>query len=206
MGNQYQKITALDRPLVAIKRKDHTDFYVNCPISKTGFSISGIIDMDPSQDYPFCPECEFNNGCGGCAYARRKAGIPEDAKLISFSTNLIKRPIQAKVEIAGLEYTTNLEPGKDMGYSILDLWDELQPDAASFVNLRTGAHVRISKDPRIQMKQYHGKCYGRYSRDGYSYPENTCQLYGVSNPCWACTWYKKDGDSHIGPFGYKFPI
>ncbi|MGM9813917.1 MAG: hypothetical protein ACI32C_03320 [Candidatus Enteromonas sp.] len=138
MENKAKGIQNLDRPLVAIKRKDHTDFFVNCPISKTGFSISGTIDMESSADYPLCPACQYNNGCGGCAYARRKAGVPDDARLIGFNTNAAKQPIQATIEIREETFTTNLEPGRDMGKSIIDIWEDLLPESATFINLRSG--------------------------------------------------------------------
>ena len=206
MENKAKGIQSLDHPLVAIKRKDHTDFFVNCPISKTGFSISGTIDMESSADYPLCLACQYNNGCGGCAYARRKAGVPDDARLIGFNTNAAKQPIQATIEIRGETFTTNLEPGRDMGKSIIDIWEELLPESATFLNLRTGRYVRISKNPKVQFNTYHGKCYGWISSDGYSFSRDSVQLFGISNSCWACTWYKKNGQGFPGPFGYKFPI
>ncbi len=191
-------IKELDQPLVVAKRKDHTEFIANCPISRTGYAITSTIDMDESPDYPFCWACKYNRNRERCAYARMVAGIPDDAELIGYKEDEAKRPIAADFAINGEKFSANLKPGKDMGKSILTLWEEIQPASATFVNLRTGKFVRIVKSPKDQFQKYHGKCYGYLLENEFDHARDTIQIYGVSNPCWMCVWYKKPDGSEGG--------
>ena len=199
-------IKLLDRVLVAFAQKDHTSFYAGCPISKTGISISSSIDMMPLADYPLCLTCKYNNRCGGCAYARRKAGIRDDAKLIGYETDSLMWPIRATFESGGETYTVKLDPGRDMGKSIMNLWEDIQPDVAVFLDLRTGYYFRITSDPHEQSNKFHGNVYGRSSKDGFIYFDSSKPIYFVRQNRWVCTWYKKNGQSFAGPIGIKLPF
>ncbi len=196
----------IDRPLVVVKRKDHTEYIANCPISKTGYAITSTVDQPESEDFPFCWGCPYNKERAWCAYARISAGIPDDAEIIGFKTNHSDQPIYVDFMIGGEKYSSNLKPGKDMGRSIPDLWEQLKPSVATFVNLRTGKYARINKDPKEQFEKYNGRCYGRIGENEFVLDKESVQVYGVTNQCWDWVWYKdSDGNAHkseekdIGP-------
>ena len=192
--------------LVALTKVKSTTFYVNCPISKTGLSISSSLDMNPSDSYPLCIMCQYNNWNGGCACARRTAGIQEGAQLISPERleHGSKTPITVTFSVNGEIHKADIKPSRDMGDSIVDLWQIIQPESAVFLNLRTGVRVRMKKDPRVQFKAYSGKCYGEFSKDGAFYKNGA--IFGTTNKCWACISYQKNGQIVSDLYGWNLPI
>lgn len=178
----------LNLPLIEVGHKDHTTFY-KCPIAKSGKAISSDIDMRPSDEYPFCRACKYNEDYEYCSYYRRKAGIGDDAVIEEIQRNSNGLPVSVTIVQDGVKKENPLSQDATKGKSIIQLWNEIKPQVAAFMNLKTGKYVRISKDPAGQIARY-GKCYGKWSYDGYRYSNESNELYGVTDECWVCTWHK----------------
>jgi len=178
----------LDLDLIEIGHRDHTVFY-KCPIAKSGKSINMEIDMRASDDYPLCSTCKYNRGFK-CAYYRLSAGIQDGADVKQILRDKYGSPTTAIIEESGVEKKIPFSQEAKRGKSIIQLWRELNPSVAAFMNLKTGKYVRISKNPIDQISRY-GKCYGKWSYDGYRYSNESVELYGITDECWVCTW-KKD--------------
>ena len=177
----------LDLDLIEVGHKDHTTFY-KCPIAKSGKAISGEIDLRASEDYPLCSTCKYNRGFK-CAYYRLSAGIQDGADVKQILRDKYGSPATVVIEESGVEKKIPLSQEAKRGKSIIQLWRELNPSVAAFMNLKTGKYVRISKNPIDQISRY-GKCYGKWSYDGYRYSNESVELYGVTDECWVCTWKK----------------
>jgi hypothetical protein len=127
-----------------------------------------------------------------CGKKLADAGINEKCEILSFKKDKNGILTYIKYKQAGLEKEKKftVEELKPVGESILDIWAREKPSVATFKNTRTGIYVRIYKNP-IELVSKYRKCYGKFSQDSCSFPNESFEIYGYNKAEWRMIWYKQ---------------
>lgn len=177
-----------------LSSEDHTSYYFGCPISKTHKCANSLIDLKESQyeEIAPCPKCKYRGSeIMTCRKRIVDLNIPEGAKIKSY-----RRDKDGFVDLISYLYGGKLikiKPKplefKSILYSLFELWDENQMSMATFKNINTGYFVRINSNPSTMYFKY-GKCYGKISKDQYSFKGESVEIYGVFKKEWILVWKK----------------
>lgn len=186
--------------LVKINSRDHTTYYFGCPISKTHKCASTSIDIPESKydEIMPCCECKFNNqgnNYGHFICKKRFKDLQLDGDtLVKIESRDLKGFINkiSYFENGIIKYLNVPTFTEKESKNIFDLWNE-DYKIVTFKNVRTGNYIRIRKNPKDQFLKYK-KVYGWFSKDRYSFPRESTELYDIDKKEWVVVWFKKTID------------
>ena len=115
--------------------KDHTNYMYGCPLSKTHYAISSIIDT-PKEDYDKympCELCEFSltyRGFHACnqRFKDSKIQIPSDAKILKIARDLTGQVTDIAIQHGEKRYVAKIASTiPPLGDTILNVWKKVNP-------------------------------------------------------------------------------
>lgn len=178
-----------------LRSRDHTSYYLGCPLSKTHQCIDSTIDISESQyeNYRPCEICDYHGKYiqeMKCYKRVADLNIPKEARFISFEKDSSGQLTEIVYELDGVEKTIKLQKVHyqlEEADTIINIWEREKLSIGTFKNIRNGMYVRITKNPRDQVMKY-GKLYGRISSDQFSFKGESVEIYYFNNPNWILVW------------------
>ena len=197
LKKEYKLSELFDR-MIELNTQDHTTYYFGCPISKTHKCANCNVDIPTSmyEEIMPCMECKYqchSENYGEVICKKRFLDLGLDGNTVVKVEGRDKNGF-----INELSYVENGENKtievptfeQNISKSVYALWEE-DYSIATFKNIRTGHYIRINKNPKDQLLKYR-KVYGWFSKDKYSFPKESRELYGVDKPEWLVEWYRKN--------------
>lgn len=197
MSKNEFKLSELFDKLIELNTKDHTTYYFGCPISKTHKCASSDIDIPVSEYEEIMPCVVCNYECNG--YFNGKLICKKRFMDLNLDMDTVVR-IESRDKDGFVNKLSYIENGvikyveiktfkQNVAKNIFRLWDDSYC-IVTFKNIRTGNYIRINQNPINQLLKYR-RVYGWFSKDKYSFPKKTCELYGVDKEEWVIDWYRK---------------
>lgn len=193
------KLSELFDKMIQLNSRDHTTYYFGCPISSTHKCADSNIDI-PDEKFAEimpCMECKYQ--CESYDYynyapicKKRFLDLNLDGNTIVKAESRDKNGFINKISYLKDNKRIYIDMPtfqQNITKDVYTLWEENHCTVATFRNVRTGFYIRIYKNPKEQKYKY-GKVYGCFSKDKYSFPKTSSELYGVDRPEWVLDWFK----------------
>ena len=193
------KLSELFDKMIQLNTRDHTTYYFGCPISSTHMCANSNIDIR-NENYRKimpCMECKYQ--CESYDYCNDVPICKKRFMDLNLDGNTIVK-VESRDKNRFIKKISYLKDNKriyiemptfqqNITKDVYTLWEENHCTVATFRNVRTGFYIRIYKNPKEQKFKY-GKVYGCFSKDKYSFPKTSSELYGVDRPEWVIDWFK----------------
>lgn len=193
------KLSELFDKMIQLNSRDHTTYYFGCPISSTHKCADSNIDI-PDEKFAEimpCMECKYQ--CESYDYYNYAPICKKRFLDLNLDGNTIVK-VESRDKNGFINKISYLKDNKriyidmptfqqNITKDVYTLWEENHCTVATFRNVRTGFYIRIYKNPKEQKYKY-GKVYGCFSKDKYSFPKTSSELYGVDRPEWVLDWFK----------------
>jgi len=193
------KLSELFDKMIQLNSRDHTTYYFGCPISSTHKCADSNIDI-PDEKFAEimpCMECKYQ--CESYDYYNYAPICKKRFLDLNLDGNTIVK-VESRDKNGFINKISYLKDNKriyidmptfqqNITKDVYTLWEENHCTVATFRNVRTGFYIRIYKNPKEQKYKY-GKVYGCFSKDKYSFPKTSSELYGVDRPEWVIDWFK----------------
>lgn len=193
------KLCELFDKMIQLNSRDHTTYYFGCPISSTHKCADSNIDI-PDEKFAEimpCMECKYQ--CKSYDYYNYAPICKKRFLDLNLDGNTIVK-VESRDKNGFINKISYLKDNKriyidmptfqqNITKDVYTLWEENHCTVATFRNVRTGFYIRIYKNPKEQKYKY-GKVYGCFSKDKYSFPKTSSELYGVDRPEWVIDWFK----------------
>ncbi len=193
------KLSELFDKMIQLNSRDHTTYYFGCPISSTHKCANSNIDI-PDEKFDEimpCMECKYQ--CESYDYCNYVPICKKRFLDLNLDGNTNVK-VESRDKNGFINKISYLKDNKriyidmptfqqNITKDVYTLWEENHCTVATFRNVRTGFYIRICKNPKEQKYKY-GKVYGCFSKDKYSFPKTSSELYGVDRPEWVLDWFK----------------
>ena len=93
--------------------------------------------------------------------------------------------------ISQIENPTDLKDQTfDYTAPLFELWVLFDCNWAIFYNTQKDYYVKINDSPDYYFEKYNGRCYGYISKDRYSFPSKSQQIFDAEKSIWRLIWKK----------------
>ncbi len=192
-SRKFKLEDAYDKPRF-LYSKDHSDYYYGCPISNSKRCVSSSMDIPEStfDEIMPCEICKYagHNGIQPLCYKKIvDLNLPKNIEVsdIERYDEFSLKSVTVKFKGQEKKYCFKSLSFTGAGETICDLWKKENPRIAIFKNIRTGYYIKVTRNPVEQILKYR-KVYGYFSKNQYSFGNESKELYGAENKEWVLVW------------------